>query len=46
MTDAQWAVIKAAAAAREVYPSTYLRTAALRQARAELAQSEPRDRED
>jgi uncharacterized protein (DUF1778 family) len=39
MTDAQWRLIEAAAAAAEMYPSTFLREAALREARRELARA-------
>lgn len=37
LTDSEWRVISAAAAQAETYPSTYLREAALREARRELA---------
>lgn len=36
MTEAQWRLIEAAAASAEMYPSSYLREAALREARREL----------
>ena len=39
-TEAQWALIEAAAAA-EVYPSTYVREASLREARRDLGSSQP-----
>lgn len=37
ISDAEWAVIEAAAAAAETHPSSYLREAALREARREVA---------
>lgn len=37
VTDADWRLIEAAAAAADTYPSSYMREAALRQARRDLA---------
>ena len=37
LTEAQWRLIEAAAAARETYPSTFLREAAVAAARRALA---------
>jgi len=45
MTDAQWRLVEAAAAARETYASTFVREAAVNAARRELAEADdPRDR--
>lgn len=44
-SDAEWAVIEAAAAAHETYPSTFVRQASLEAARRELA-NKPDDDQD